>query len=56
MEISSQLYDNMPDAFFMVDCYRLHDKYQGLKHEEWLEFALVDAEEVEKEIGISLSQ
>lgn len=41
----------MPNGFFMVDCYRRHDKYQGLKHEEWLGFAGVDVAEVEKEIG-----
>jgi hypothetical protein len=40
-----------PDAFFMVDCYRLHDKYPITKNKEWWEFAMVDVAEVEKEIG-----
>jgi hypothetical protein len=51
MVFCEQVHDNMPNGFFMVDCYRRHDKYQGLKHEEWLGFAGVDVAEVEKEIG-----
>lgn len=51
MGFCEQVHDNMPNGFFMVDCYRRHDKYTGLKHEEWLAFAVVDVAEVEKEIG-----
>jgi hypothetical protein len=51
MGICEQVHDRNPNPFFIVDCYRYHDKHVGLKHEEWLAFAMVDVAEVEKEIG-----
>lgn len=52
MGLCALTHDNMPNGFFMVDCYRYHDKYLELKHADWLAFAVVDVTEVEKELLI----
>jgi len=50
MGLCSQIHDNPPDAFFMVDCYRRHNKYRGLKHDEWLKFSSVDVAAIDTDI------
>lgn len=46
MGLCNTVIDNPPDPFFMVDCYRYHDKYVITKNEEWLGFAEVDVQEI----------
>ena len=46
MELCYQTHDLKPDPFFMVDCYRYHDKYVITKNEEWFGFSEVDVQKV----------
>ena len=50
MGLCCRTHDIKPDAFFMVDCYRYHDKYTlSEKDKEWFGFAFVDVKKVAEE-------
>ena len=49
MGICNQTHDLKPNAFFMVDCYRYHDKYTITENKEWFGFAFVDVKAVMEE-------
>jgi hypothetical protein len=52
MGICNTIIDNPPDPFFMVDCYRYHDKYPITKNKEWFEFANVSVQDIIDEFAL----
>ena len=50
MGLCNIIIDNPPNAFFMIDLYKLHGRYPITKNEEWFGFAEIDIDKITTEL------